>query len=60
MFAHEVIIINSEDEINQESGSWGGIWNAAVFKARQEIMAQEDAAIFKILDDLVASGNKDI
>lgn len=32
----------------------------AVQKARQQIMAQEDEAIFKALDSACISGNKDI
>ena len=34
--------------------------NRSVQKARDEIMAQEDAEIFKILDSIAESGNKDI
>lgn len=57
MFEHEVIVITSKDDIGTKSitriGSLGEL-------VRQQIMAEEDAEIFKILDSIAASSNKDI
>jgi len=48
------LVINSEGKIWKKS-KW--TWQRAIEKARQEIMNQEDAAMFKILDDIAASGS---
>jgi hypothetical protein len=57
VFEHEVIVITSKDDIGTKSitriGSLGEL-------VRQQIMAEEDAEIFKILDSIAASSNKDI
>ena len=57
MFEHEVIVITSNDDVGTKSitriGSLGEL-------VRQQIMAEEDAEIFKILDSIAASSNKDI
>jgi len=48
------LVINSEGKIWKKS-KWA--WQRSIEKARQEIMNQEDAAMFKILDDIAASGS---
>lgn len=49
-FTHDVILINSSGSMGQRNqiGYSGSIYNRSVQRAREEIMAQEDANIFKL------------
>ena len=56
MFDNDEIIISNNVVVKKGSSTYIRM----VWKMRQEIMAAEDAAIFKILDSIAASGNNDI
>lgn len=62
-FDHDIIVVNSSGKIGNSNSPGIGrrrfsVIDRAVQKARQDIMNQEDDAIFAALD--AASGNKDI
>lgn len=59
-FVHDYVTINDEDEALDHKARWTYFFNRAVRKMVDEIMAQEDAEIFKVLDSIAESGNKDI
>jgi len=66
LFDHDEVLVDSNNEIGP-IGRWKrkplAAMNRAVQKARMEIMAQEDEAIFKAMDSIFSiqySGNKDI
>lgn len=57
MYEHDYVIIDDEDEVINCSSIWG-VFDKAVQQARAQIMAQEDAEIFRILDSIAASDIK--
>lgn len=59
-FVHDYVTINDEDEALDHKAMWSYLFGQAVRKMVDEIMAQEDAEIFKVLDSIAESGNKDI
>lgn len=52
---HDLIIITSNNEVLKESQT---VMSRAVQKAREQIMAQEDAEIFRVLDAIAAAESK--
>jgi hypothetical protein len=59
-FVHDHVTINDEDEALDPRTRRAYFFSQAVRKMMDEIMAQEDAEIFKALDSIAESGNKDI
>ena len=56
VFKHDKLIINSGGKLQH---SRRGLLSSVAQQARQQIMAQEDAAIFKALDDVVYGNKKE-
>lgn len=56
MFEHDEVIISPRNEINTQD-NMGGIFNVIRRTVTKEIMEQEDAEIFRILDQLSIAGD---